>query len=209
MSDYRKNVYATGFLLLALAAVILVAAFAWRGLSGPGDQTKVTAQSILERISDQYFIVTKTAYIDQEAEITVDKGSKWSNLLWGQTVKAQGVIRVDVGVDLSKLTEADIEVNRAERTVRIRVPEAEIMNASQNGDIEVTSDQGVLKFLLDNDPNEDHNRALAELIAGAKAAVLQDTALFDEARLDSAKILDLIVSGMGYKLIIVAATQNV
>ncbi len=194
-----KNVYAVGFVLIALAILIGVGSVVFRSNK---ESTTVTARSILERISDQYFIVTKSAYIDQESTMTVDKGSKWSNFFWGQTVEAEGVIRIDVGVDLSQITEEDIIVDHKTKTVRIDVPPADILNASQYGDIEVESDQGVLKYLLDNDPNEDHNRALEQLVADAKEAVRQDQSLFDDARQDSSKLLYMIVSGMDYKLII-------
>ena len=206
MSGFRKNLYAVGFVLMALAILFGTLAVVFR--TSKGEQTTVTARSILERISDQYFVVTKSAYVDQESTITVDKGSKWSNFFWGQTVEAEGVIRVDIGVDLSKLTEDDITVDHKTKTVRIDVPSADILNASQHGDIEVESDQGVLKYLLDNDPNEDHNRALEQLIADAKAAVRKDQALFDDARQDSSKLLYMIVSGMDYKLIISATPEG-
>ncbi len=200
MSGLRKNLLLAGFVLLAAAALIVAVKFA---VGGPKeDQVTVTARSILDRISDQYFVVTKSVYVDQKAEIKVDTGSKWSNLFWGQTVKADGVIRVDVGVDMSKLTEQDIVVDQRAKTVRIDVPPADILNASQYGDIEVETKQGVLKYVLDNNPNEDHNRALQQLIAGAKDAVRQDPQLFADARQDAAKILQLIVGGLGYKLVI-------
>ncbi len=200
MSGLRKNLLLAGFVLLAAAALIVAVKFA---VGGPKeDQVTVTARSILDRISDQYFVVTKSVYVDQKAEIKVDTGSKWSNLFWGQTVKADGVIRVDVGVDMSKLTEQDIVVDQRAKTVRIDVPPADILNASQYGDIEVETKQGVLKYVLDNNPNEDHNRALQQLIAGAKEAVRQDPQLFSAARQDASKILQLIVGGLGYKLVI-------
>ncbi len=200
MSGLRKNLLLAGFVLLAAAALVVTVKFAFGGAKE--EQITVTARSILERISDQYFVVTKSVYIDQKAEITVDTGSRWSNLFWGQTVKADGVIRIDVGVDLSKLEEKDITVDHRAKTVRIDVPPADILNASQYGDIEVETKQGILKYVLDNDPNEDHNRALQQLIAGAKEAVRQDQRLFGDARQDAAKILRLIVAGMGYQLVI-------
>ena len=206
MSHFRKNLYAIGFVLIALAILVGVGAVVFR--SSGQDRIEVSSRSILERISDQYFVVTKSAYVDQESTITIDKGSRWSNFFWGQTVKAEGVIRIDVGVDLSRLTEDDITVDHQTKTVRVDVPSADILNASQHGDIEVESDQGVLKYLLDNDPNEDHNRALLQLIADAKEMVRQDQALFYDARQDSSKLLYLIVSGMNYKLIISASPED-
>jgi hypothetical protein len=202
MSGFRKNLLLIGFVLLAAAALLITVKVIFGGAKE--EKVTVTARTILERISDKYFVVTKSVYVDQKSEITVDTGSKWSNFFWGQTVKADGVIRIDVGVDMSQLTEADIVVDHRAKTVKIDVPPADILNASQYGDIEVESKQGVLKYVLDNNPNEDHNRALQQLIADAKTAVRQDPVLFTEARQDAAKLLDLIVSGLGYELVISA-----
>ncbi|OIO52073.1 MAG: hypothetical protein AUJ19_02710 [Parcubacteria group bacterium CG1_02_58_44] len=204
MSGFRKTLLLFGFVLLATAALIVVVKL---DFSKPiqEEQVAITSLAILERISDQYFVVTKSVYVDQKSEIVVDTGSKWSNFFWGQTVKADGVIRVDVGVDMSQLTEKDIVVDQEAKTVRVDVPPADILNASQYGDIEVESQQGVLKYVLDNDPNEDHNRALEQLIAAAKESVRQDSQMFEDARDDAAKLLRLIVEGTGYELVVGAA----
>jgi len=203
MSAIKKYLLLIGFVLLSAAALVIAVKAVF---SGPKEEkVEVTALSILERISDQYFVVTKSVFIDQEAEIKVDTGTKWSNLFWGQTIKAEGVIRVDVGVDMSRLAEKDIAVDLRSKKVTIDVPPADILNASQYGDIEVQSKQGVLKFVLDNNPNEDHNRALQQLIAGAKEAVRQDPRLFADARQDATKLLKLIVGGLGYELVITDA----
>ena len=142
MSGFRKTLLLFGFVLLATAALIVVVKL---DFSKPiqEEQVAITSLAILERISDQYFVVTKSVYVDQKSEIVVDTGSKWSNFFWGQTVKADGVIRVDVGVDMSQLTEKDIVVDQEAKTVRVDVPPADILNASQYGDIEVESQQGV------------------------------------------------------------------
>ncbi|MFH2063289.1 MAG: DUF4230 domain-containing protein [bacterium] len=201
MFGIRRALLLVGFVLLSAAALALVLRFSlgW-GAPEPEPQVTVTARSILERVSDRYFVVTKSVYVDQKSEITVDTGSRWSNFFWGQTVQANGVIRVDVGVDMTRLAEDDITVDSRSKTVRIDIPPADILDASQYGDIEVESKQGVLKYVLDNDPNEDHNRALERLVADAKESVRQDPQLFADARRDAARLLGLIVEGTGYRL---------
>lgn len=82
------------------------------------------------------------------------------------------------------------------------MPRAEILNASQYGAIEVDSRQGVLKWLTDNDPNDDHNRALDQLLREARTSILTDEQLFNEARNDAAKLLELIVESFDYSLVI-------
>jgi hypothetical protein len=64
-------------------------------------------------------------------------------------------------------------------------------------------------IFTNNNPNEDHNRALQQIIADAKTAVRQDPRLFTDARVDATKILDLIVAGMGYELVIGDAESGV
>jgi hypothetical protein len=193
---FRKTLFTLGFVALAAAVLLYVGNAVFRG----GDKIEVTSQAILERISDNYFVVTKSAFVDEETEIAIDKGSTWSNFFWGQTLTARGRIRIDIGVDLSGITEDDIAIDHREKTVTIAVPQAEILDASQHGNIEVETKQGILKTLLDSDPNEDHNRALAQLITEAKAAISGDATLFEDARRDSTRILELIVQSFGYTL---------
>jgi hypothetical protein len=198
MFSLRKTIWAAGFAMFSLALLIGIVAAVTRPKAGP--ETKVTAQTILDRIADRYVVVTKTAYVNQQSEIKIDQGSRWSNLLWGQTVKARGIIKIDIGVDLSNLTEEDIAVDNRARQVFIDIPNADIIGGAQYGDIEVESKQGVLKYIFDNDPNEDHNRALEQMIGDAKTAVRGDKALFASARQDSIGILRLVVESLGYEL---------
>jgi len=199
MFKLKGYLYATGFVLLAAALLILTVKFGVLG--GKEDKIEVTSRAIIERIADNYFVVTKSAIIYEEVEISVDKGSTWSNLLWGQTVKARGTVRIDIGVDLAGLDENDVVVDHKAKTVAIAVPRAEILDASQYGAIEVDSKQGVLKWLTDNDPNEDHNTALEKLLEEARTSISTDERLFTEARSDSTKLLELIVESFGYTLV--------
>lgn len=185
-----------GFAALGLAVLIGVGAFVFRG----GEKVEVTSRTVLDRISDAYFVVTKTVILDQSSEITVDRGSSWSNLLWGQTIEARADVRLDIGVDLSGLTEEDIEVNRLAKTVTVTLPEAVILDASIAGPIDVSNRQGILKRLLDNDPTGDHNLASAQLVSDARAAIAERPELTDEAREDAAKILKLVIDDLGYTL---------
>ncbi|MFH1047513.1 MAG: DUF4230 domain-containing protein [Patescibacteria group bacterium] len=198
MGTIKSYLYAIGFVALAIVALIITVKV---GVFSKSEETQITSRAILERIADNYFVVTKSAIIYEEVEIAIDKGSTWSNLLWGQTVKARGTVRIDIGVDLAGLDESDIVINHQDKTVAISIPRAEILDASQYGAIEVDSKQGVLKWLTDNDPNADHNRALEQLIEEARASISTDEKLFTEARRDSTKLLELIVESFGYTLI--------
>lgn len=165
------------------------------------DRTVVTSQSILQEITDEYFVVTKTVYLNQDITITIDQGSRWSNFWWGQEIEAEATVRADIGVDLSGLSESDIVIDHEEREVLIYMPEAEILLASVEGDIEAATTQGVLKRLLDNDPNEDFNLAKQQLIEDAKTAVKSREDIFESAQADAVAVLELIVSSFDYQLI--------
>jgi len=187
-------------ILLALALVFFTAGFFFKNFHTSTDKEIVTSQTILERITDQYFVVTKTAYIDQETSIVVDRGSTWSNFWWGETLKADAVVRVDIGVDLTGLSQEDIRVDSGAGIVSITLPEATVLDASLFGDIEVTTHKGVLSRLVENDPNADHNLAAKRLITSAREGVEQDERLFNEAQENSVKLLRLIVGDFGYNL---------
>jgi hypothetical protein len=195
----KSYLYAIGFLALSVVALIITVRV---GVFDKPEETTITSRAILERIADNYFVVTKSAIIYEEVEISIDKGSTWSNLLWGQTVKARGTVRIDIGVDLAELDEKDIVISHKDKTVSVAVPRAEILNASQYGAIEVDSKQGVLKWLTDNNPSQDHNRALEQLLKEARTSISTDERLFTEARDDSTKLLRIIVETFGYELIV-------
>ncbi len=58
-----------------------------------------------------------------------------------------------------------------------------------------------MKWITDNDPNDDHNRALEQLLKEASASISADERLFTEARRDSTKLLELIVESFGYNIV--------
>jgi hypothetical protein len=198
MNKLKGYLYAIGFAAIGLSLLTAVVKFGL--LDKKSSTTQITSRSILERIADNYFVVTKSAIVYEEVEIIIDKGSTWSNLFWGQTVKAHGAVRLDIGVDLTGLDEKDIQIDHRNKTVSIAIPRAEILNSSQYGAIEVDSKQGVLKWLINNDPNEDHNRALEQLLREARTSISTDKQLFEEARNNAAKLVGLIVKSFDYEL---------
>lgn len=205
--NITKQLLAIAATLLASTFLIIALTFFLHQIEGKKG-TSVSSISILQEIQENTSLVTKTVIVDQSTEIIIDEGSRWSNLLWGQTIEAEALIRFDIGVDLSQLTEEHIVINERNKTVTITLPEAEILNASQFGDIEVQSKSGILKYLLDNDPSEDHNLSLSQLIDEATASVKKDENIFEEAREESIQLLRLIIQNTGYELIIVEENIN-
>ena len=76
MKPSSKFLTSTVAILLSLAVVLFAAGLFINAFRAPADKVTVTSQTVLERITDQYFVVTKTAFIDQETSIVVDKKSK-------------------------------------------------------------------------------------------------------------------------------------
>lgn len=193
--------------VICVTALLLLCGFVLGGIVSrnhtPAENERkevITSQIIVDKINEEAFVVSKTIFLDQKATINIDQGSAWSNFWWGQSIEAEALMRVDLGVDYSKLTENDISIDSVNKVISINLPEAEILDTSLSGEIQVISKSGVLKFLLANDPNQDFNLALQELTTQANSVVSQDSELFEAARTDSAKILQLALSDLGYKI---------
>jgi len=162
-------------------------------------EPNVNSQTILERITDQYFLVTKTVFINSKAEIETPKNNDWTDLFMGKKIMVRGLIRVDVGVDMKHLRLENIEVDSRRKVVTVTLPQAEILNSSLSGKLELDEELQIvdkLKTLFENTQNEDYNEALETLITDASSQVMSDPEIFTTAREDSMKLVNLIVSGM-------------
>lgn len=157
---------------------------------------------IVDRINEEAFLITRSVYLDQEIEIVVDAGSDWSNFWWGQTLQAQALIKVSLGIDLQNISSDQITVNELEKKITIDLPEPTIISKEIIGDIEVNNQQGLLKLLFDNDTNEDYNLAYSELTTQAEKAIEQKEELFTESKTEALQILELIFKDTGYSLFV-------
>ena len=191
--------------LVVIALLILVAVFFYgryqgkTAANGDSKPVKVNSQVILERITNQYFLVTKTVFVNSKAEIETPKNNDWTDLFVGKKITVLGLIRIDVGVDMKNLRSENIIIDSQKKTVTINLPHAEILNSSLSGQLDLVADKTIvekLKGLLKNTDNEDYNLALKTLIDNAKNQVSADETIFSSARTDSAKLVELIVSGM-------------
>lgn len=193
------------FALIVFSMLILIVAFFAGGiLLRQQPQTKeekqITSQTVIEKITSEAFVVTKTVYLNQKATLKIDKGSEWSNFWWGQEINTEALIKLNVGVDFNELSLEDVEIDETTKTIRIKLPAAEILNASAASDIEVNTTNGILRMLFANNPNQDFNLALDELINQSKQAVGNDEEILLEAREDSIKVLKLVLSEIGYQI---------
>jgi hypothetical protein len=191
-------------LFVIIALLILVATFFYGRYQGKKlgiaeSKPVVNSQVILNRITDQYFLVTKTVFLDSKAEIDTPKNNNWTDLFTGKKITVLGLIRIDVGVDMENMRLENIVVDSKNKIVTISLPHAEILNSSLSGELDVTADKSILetiKGLFKNTQNEDYNIALKTLIDSANSQVAADESIFEQARTDSVKLVTLIVTSM-------------
>ncbi len=161
---------------------------------------KVTSEIILEKIQDNYFVVTKSLFVKEEVDIDIKSGSAWSDFLWGQEINARGIIRLDIGVDFKEIEVTDIVVNDIDKTISINLPDASVLDSSLFGDLQVESKDGILKRIFSDTSNSDYKRALGALIEVSEGVA--NESLLTEAKLDSYSFLEVIADSLGYSLII-------
>lgn len=128
-------------------------------------EPRVTSQVILSALRDRGFLVTETFIFNENIKITSNSDSFWRRLLWGQAIRAYGIAEVNLGVDLAKLGENDVEVSSDK--VKVTIPEIEIFNSRLIGDISLENSQGILKRIFEND--DGYNQATVEMIKQAEA----------------------------------------
>lgn len=204
-TEMRTRVMIFGFglfLVICLVTTAFIGGIFFLQGRGDGETREVTSQTIVEKISDEAFLVTKSVFADEQVTIDIDQGSEWSNFWWGQEITAEGLVRIDVGVDYKKIEEGDIEVDHGDKKITIDMPTAEVLDASVMGDIEVEATSGLLRRLLDNDPTRDHNLASAELIRSAQDSLTINEAIYEEAQADSAAFLQVLLRETGYEVVI-------
>jgi len=196
-----KNIKIISFIIL-IALLLFIAVFFYGRYIGKklvSQAPVVSSQTILDRITDQYFLVTKTVFVDSRAEIETPKNNNWTDLFTGKKITVSGLIRVDVGVEMKNMRQENITVDSRNKTVTISLPHAEILDASLSGELDVNQDKAVVekfKDLFKNTQNEDYNLAMQTVVDNAKSQVLANEYIFNQARQDSLKLVELIVSGM-------------
>jgi hypothetical protein len=190
------------FIFFVLGFVFGLMTFYLISLRGQSEEPQfvLSRDTVVERVSEQGFLVTRVAVVDEQVTINVDEGSAWSNFWWGHEVDAQSRIQVDIGVDLSEVEAGDINVNEDEKTITIDIPDSEIYNISLQDEITVSTKSGILKKIFNSDDNEDYNLALRELEESTRESILLDQELFKDAEADVADVLSGLFAGTGYEL---------
>lgn len=155
---------------LAVALVILGAGITIGWLVGRNNDgaRQVSGQTIISAFQEKGFLVTETAVSMVSATISTDNSSIWRKLLWGQEIKASGVVEVNIGVNLTKTSADDIQVSG--KKISVAIASSEIFNSRLVGDINVENKQGIFKRILEND--DGYNQAMTELVKQADEAAI-------------------------------------
>ncbi len=194
--------------LLILSGVFFYGRYLGKQAATPKEQApNVSSQLILDRITSQYFLVTKTVFADTKVEIETPKSNDWKDLFVGNKITVGGLVRVDVGLDMKGLGLEDIAVDPGNKSVTIDLPAATVLDSSLYGELDFNEDKAILdklKSLFKDTQNEDYNNALQTLLAKATEQVSANGSIFNEARADSIKLVELIVVSLlkDYKVIV-------
>jgi hypothetical protein len=162
-------------------------------------EVEITRDTIVHRVSEQGFLVTRVAVLDQEVEIKVNDDSSWSKFWWGHEVTAEAQMQVDMGVDLSNISKKEIQINEETKEIQIDIPEAEIYNISlKDEDIEIATKSGVLKKIFDNNKEEDFNLALQELEESTLENISSNEEMLNEAQKSAKEIIKTLFTDTNY-----------
>lgn len=158
-----KKIFTYAGIAVVILALGIIAG--WWGTKRNMAPPQVTSQIILSALRDRGFLVTQTFVFNENIKITSDSDSFWRQMLWGQAIRAYGIAEVNLGVDLAKLGDDDIKVEKDKVTVS--VPAVEIFNSRVVGEISLENKQGILKRIFEND--DGYNQATSEMIKQAEA----------------------------------------
>lgn len=207
-----KNFKLVSILALSLLVLFIAVFFYGRYVGksvadNKNNKPLINSQTILDKISDQYFLVTKTVFVNTKAEIETPKNDNWTDLFTGKKITVNGLVRIDVGMELKNMSLENIHVDNKNKKVIITLPPAEILDASLSGELDINLDKAIVekfKDIFKNTQNEDYNLAMLSLISSAKSQVMANEDIFNQASLDSLKLVELIVSEMlpDYSLVI-------
>jgi hypothetical protein len=142
-------------------------------LFGSKEENKISSQTILTALRERGFLVTQTYVLNESVKIENDSKDFWRRLLWGQAIKAYGVVEVNLGVDLDKLEEKDVKLEK--KKVIVSVSSVSIFNSRLVGDINLENKQGILKRIFEND--DGYNQAMGELVKEAENGILKPEVL--------------------------------
>ncbi len=150
--------------------------------------TQVTSQTVLIALKSEGFLVTQSYVFNQQIDIEHSSGNQWKDIFWKQAIKASANVKVNSGVDLTKLTAEDIAIQ--DTTIMVTLPQVEVNSTEIVGDVMVQNNQGIFKRAFDND--DGYNQALTAIKAQALKAAGKEEVMA-EARASAEKQVKQLV----------------
>lgn len=132
----------------------------------------VNSESIVSMLKQEGFLVTQTYIVNERVNINNNSGSVIKDFLWRQEITAFGTMKVNTGVDLTKVTKDDIQVQP--QRISVLLPSPEVFSSELVGDLTLINKQGVLKRIFNNESgyNESYQALKNQAITTAATTTL-------------------------------------
>lgn len=173
------------FLVLILGIGLYLGATFFGGNS---EKTEITSTNILTMLHGEGFLVTQTYMFDQTVQIDQSTGNMWKDIFWSQYTEAKANIKVSMGVDLSELSDTDVEIS--ENNIRIQIPAPTVYSVEIVDGMEVSNKQGVLKRVFDHD--DGYAAAFSELKEQAVTAASDANMTEQTLKASKEQVADLV-----------------
>lgn len=194
MRDFR--LLGTGALL---AAAIGGTAFLAGRLSVPAEPSSVGARStpgVILAIHDVAKLETTVFHVEKVVEVTDAQSRLWGLVKAKDALLLVAVGDVVAGVDLAKVSAADVRANEAARTISVRLPAPEIVAATLDEQATRVYRRSTEIFAARNEQLEGEARRTAETQM-RKAAI--DEGILDRARTSTERTVRALLRPLGYE----------
>ncbi len=119
----------------------------------------VNAQVVLTALKSEGFLVTQSYVFNQVVTINHSTGSQFKDIFWKQAIKASANVKVNSGVNLTKIAADNITVSG--KTITLELPAIETNSTEIIGDVILQNNQGILKKVFDS--NDGYNESITEI----------------------------------------------
>jgi Protein of unknown function (DUF4230) len=191
----------TAVVILFTCLVTVLGTFVVKDIFDGDGVDKVTNDIVVEKITEQNFLVSRTVYTDQTTQIKIDQGSAWSNFFWGKSITAEGRVRTDVGYDLSELSKKNVDIDNENKVITLKGLEVTVLDSSVTSDLETKSGGSIIRKLLKDEHNKDYEEASKELTEAATRSVMENEEFKSETELETEELLSALFSGYDVEIV--------
>ncbi|HEX4446779.1 MAG TPA: DUF4230 domain-containing protein [Polyangiaceae bacterium] len=124
-----KSTLARSLVAIAAAACVALAFFLGR-CSGPEPADRASAPAVVMAVRDLARLEATSFHIEKVVEVTEAQSRLWGLVDAKDQVLLVAVGDVVAGVDLAKLRDEDVQMDAANRTIRLRLPPAQVLSAA-------------------------------------------------------------------------------